>query len=291
MARRKKPPQPESKVLSIEDLRTGIRKLQKRIDELSQFDVSVIEERFDSKASALKDKINSTLADIFGRDTPEYNDHSIWSLDTLPLVAGGPEHPINVVREAYQKGINDAVTRLSGLKDTLEEKLEDLEERPSSSVTLRPEREPPGNRKVFIVHGHDELAKQTVARFVSQLDLTPIILHEQPNKGRTIIEKLEAHTSVDFAIVLLTPDDIGYPANDKSKKSTRARQNVLLELGLFIGVLGRSRVCALYKRGVEIPSDYQGVLFTPMDDAGAWKLSLAREIKQAGVDIDMNKAL
>jgi predicted nucleotide-binding protein len=289
MARRKQPPQPESKVLTADDLRTGIRKLQRRIDDLTQFDVSVIEERFDSKASALTDKINSTLADIFGRDTPEYNHHSIWSLDTLPL--GGPKHPINVVREAYQKGINDAVTRLVGIKETLEEKLEDLEESTPSPGSSMPEREPPGNGKVFIVHGHDELAKQTVARFMSQLDLTPVILHEQPNEGRTIIEKLEAHTSVDFAVVLLTPDDIGYLVNAESKKQPRARQNVLLELGLFIGVLGRPRVCALYKQGVEIPSDYQGVLFTEMDDAGAWKLSLAREIRQTGIDVDMNKAL
>lgn len=291
MTRKKQPSQPESKTLSEEELRVGIRKLQRRIKDLSEFDVATIEERFDSKASALTDKINSTLADIFGRNTPEYNDHSIWSLDTLALTAGGPKHHINVIREAHQKGINNAVTKLTGIRETLEEKLEDLVVDSRVSVSAESNRKLPGNREIFIVHGHDELAKQTVARFLSQLDLRPIILHEQPNKGRTIIEKLEAHTLVDFAVVLLTPDDIGYPINDESKKSNRARQNVLLELGMFLGVLGRARVCALYKESVEIPSDYQGVLFTSMDDAGAWKLTLAREIKQAGIDIDMNEAL
>jgi predicted nucleotide-binding protein len=276
MARRKQPPQPDSKILSGEDLRVGIRKLQRRIDDLNGFDVSAIEERFDSKGTALTNKINSTLADIFGRDTSEYKDHSVWSLDTLPLVMGGRDYHVSEIRAAYQKGINDAITKLTSVREMLEEKLEDFAEEGASSADDDIERRPPGNRQIFVVHGHDDLAKQTVARFISQLDLTPIILHEQPNKGRTIIEKLEAHTSVDFAVVLLTPDDIGYPINDETKKSKRARQNVLLELGLFLGILGRARVCALYKGDVEIPSDYQGVLFTLMDDAGACGCGMGR---------------
>ena len=291
MAKKKQHEQPASKVLSADDLKTGIRQLERRINDLSTFDVSTIEERFDSKATALTDKINSILADIFGHGTPEYNNYSIWSLDTLPIVVGESEHPMHVVRNAYQKGINDAITRLTSLRETLEEKLEDIGETAASAGAITANRKLPGNREIFIVHGHDELAKQTVARFVSQLDLKPIILHEQPNRGKTIIEKLESHSLVDFSVVLLTPDDIGYPANDESKKTKRARQNVILELGLFLGVLGRERVCALYTGDVEIPSDYQGVLFIPMDDAGAWKLTLAREMKQAGIGIDMNKAI
>jgi len=151
---------------------------------------------------------------------------------------GGPKYPIDEIRVAYQKGINGAITKLTSLRETLEEKLADLEDEESGQVVTESDRNPPGN-KVFIAHGHDEVAKQIVARFVSQLDLEPIILHEQPNCGRTIIEKLEAHTLVDFAVVLLTPDDVGYPADDATKQSKRARQNVILELGLFLGVLGR----------------------------------------------------
>jgi predicted nucleotide-binding protein len=141
------------------------------------------------------------------------------------------------------------------------------------------------------VHGHDELAKQKVARFVDQLDLTPVILHEQPSEGKTVIEKLETHSAVDFAVVLLTPDDVGYPADQQNQAKPRARQNVILELGLFLGTLGRNRVCALYKGNVEIPSDYLGVVYVQMDDAEGWKLSLAREIRQAGVDVDLNKVI
>jgi predicted nucleotide-binding protein len=124
------------------------------------------------------------------------------------------------------------------------------------------------------------------------LDLNLIILHEQPNKGRTIIEKFQDYSDVAFAIVLLTADDRGGIADSQyDSQSLRARQNVIFELGYFIGKLGRNRVCALYSEGVEIPSDYSGVLFIKFDEAGAWRLAVAKEIKAAGIDIDMNKAL
>ncbi len=95
-----------------------------------------------------------------------------------------------------------------------------------------------------------------------------------------------------FAVVLLTADDIGKPVSaDDDSISSSARQNVTFELGYFIGRLGRKRVCALYEENVEIPSDYSGVLYIQLDNSGAWKLQLAREIKAAGIPIDMNLAL
>lgn len=291
MARKSRNELPPSKMLSLEDLTVGIKKLDRRIDDLKSFDVSTISERFDAKIKALTDKIKSTIADIFGRDTAEYRAYSIWSLETLPLSTLGREHPLPVVQEAYQKGITDAITKLKGLRETLEEKLQDLEPQPVSAGELTNRSIPLGNRQVFIVHGHDELAKETVARFISQIELEPLILHEQPNRGRTIIEKLEAHIAVAFAVILLTPDDVGYPANSPNDPKARARQNVILELGLFLGVLGRQRVCALCKGDVDVPSDYHGVLYITMDDAGSWKLQLAREIKHAGIEVDMNKVM
>ena len=140
------------------------------------------------------------------------------------------------------------------------------------------------SKDIFIVHGHDEAAKQEVARFIKILGLQAIILHEQPDKGRTIIEKLEDHTEVGFAVILLTPDDMGHPKGEPDKAKPRARQNVVLDLGYLIGKLGRSSVCALMKGDIEIPSDYAGVLYESMDNAGAWKLTLAREIRAAGID-------
>lgn len=146
------------------------------------------------------------------------------------------------------------------------------------------------SRKVFVVHGHDEAAKHTVARFLSQLQLDPIILAEQPNAGKTIIEKLETFSDVGFAVVLLTADDVGAAKAHSDKLQPRARQNVILELGYFMSRLGRDRVCALCQAGVERPSDYDGVVYTPLDESGAWKFALAKEIKNAGIDVDMNLA-
>jgi predicted nucleotide-binding protein len=143
---------------------------------------------------------------------------------------------------------------------------------------------------IFIVHGHDEASKQAIARFIEKLGLKAIILQERPNEGHTIIEKFEKHVAnVGFAIVLMTPDDVGASAKEKDKLNTRARQNVILELGFFLGKLGRKRVCTLYKEGVEIPSDYKGVLFIPMDTNNSWQLPLAKEIKATGIQIDLNK--
>ena len=144
------------------------------------------------------------------------------------------------------------------------------------------------NNRVFIVHGHDEAAMQTVARCVEKLGLEALILHEQANEGRTIIEKFEDCADVDFVVVLLTPDDVGASSQDQDSLQPRARQNVILELGFFLGRLGRDRVCALHKDEVEIPSDFSGVLWVPMDSGGAWRLILAREMKAAGFDVDLN---
>jgi predicted nucleotide-binding protein/CheY-like chemotaxis protein len=142
---------------------------------------------------------------------------------------------------------------------------------------------------IFIVHGHDDEAKETVARFIEKLGGRAVILHEQPNAGRTIIEKFEHHANVAFAIVLLTPDDVG-GKNAKALKQ-RARQNVVFELGFFFAKLGRNKVCALHKEDVEIPSDIQGVIYTPMDKAGAWRTALARELKAAGIPLDYTKVI
>lgn len=146
------------------------------------------------------------------------------------------------------------------------------------------------SKKVFIVHGHDGEARETVARFLGNTGFDPIILNEQANKGRTIIEKVEANADVGFAVVLLTPDDMGR-AKDKTELEPRARQNVLLELGYFMARLGRDKVCALRRGEVSIPSDFAGVVWEEMDSAGGWRQRLARELEAAGHAIDWNKVM
>ena len=150
------------------------------------------------------------------------------------------------------------------------------------------------NNNVFIVHGHDEAMKEAVARTVEKLGLNAIVLHEKPNQGKTIIEKFTEYSEVGFAIVLLSPDDISSSQHDLSeKKSFRARQNVIFELGFFVGKLGRDRVISLYRQteGFEIPSDYSGVVFIPFDEYHRWQLDIIRELKAAGYKLDANKLL
>ena len=148
------------------------------------------------------------------------------------------------------------------------------------------------SQKVFIVHGHDEAAKSAVARFVERLGLDAVILDEQPSEGLTIIEKFEKHAgSANFAIVLITPDDIGASIEKKDDLKLRARQNVIFELGYFFHALGRKGVCTLYKKGVELPSDIYGVVYVLMDEFDAWQLPLTREMKVAGLSVDANKLL
>lgn len=146
----------------------------------------------------------------------------------------------------------------------------------------------PSSNKIFIVHGHDELALQTLARFLEKLKLEVIILKEQPNQGRTIIEKYEASAAeVGFAVVLMTPDDVGAAMNTNTT-AQRARQNVIFELGYFAGKLGRGRVCLVRKGNVEIPSDLFGVVYTEMDDGEGWKHALVKELKAASIPFDAN---
>jgi predicted nucleotide-binding protein len=149
------------------------------------------------------------------------------------------------------------------------------------------------SRRVFIVHGHDESLPDKVWRILNELDLEPIILAEQHDESLTIIEKFERYADVWYAVVLLTPDDIGASKADPESKKDRARQNVILELGFFMGILGRSNVCVLHKGNIEKPSDINGVLYLPVDDAGAWRDKLGRRLKKAGqavgIEIDMNK--
>lgn len=194
----------------------------------------------------------------------------------------------------------DQTSKKINMLKSLAERLDLIAEVPvvSSRTSLlgRPSMDMATNNKVFLVHGQDDEAKSIVARFVERCGLKAVILHEQADLGRTIIEKFEQEADVGFAIILLTPDDVGglRDAGDvlssKALKA-RARQNVVLELGYFLGRLGRSRVCALRKGDTELPSDISGVVYTPLGADDGWKMKLARELKAAGYEIDLNKAL
>ncbi|HDX9549358.1 TPA: nucleotide-binding protein [Bacillus thuringiensis] len=126
------------------------------------------------------------------------------------------------------------------------------------------------NTKVFIVHGHDDNLKQQLEIFLNGIGIKPVVLHREANEGLTVLEKFEKHSDVQYAFVLLTPDDIGCSVKERAKSveeySFRARQNVIFELGFFIGKLGRAKVCTLYKEGVELPNDISGLVYQKVND-------------------------
>jgi predicted nucleotide-binding protein len=192
-------------------------------------------------------------------------------------------------RMNLQRG-RDGVRRFEGI-ETFEQylaKRTTLTRMFSGQIAMQTKQIKPASRKVFIVHGHDTEARETVARFINKFGLQPIILDEQPNEGKTVIEKFETHSDVHFAVVLMTPDDLGTSKNKPQDLKPRARQNVILELGYFVAKLGRDRVCCLNKGNIEIPSDYHGVVYIPMD-VGDWRFQVAKEMKRAFKDIDLNK--
>jgi len=199
----------------------------------------------------------------------------------LDQIAG--EYPVGT---AWQITFEHQVAFLEGV-------LLDLttEATPADSSVARSRSTPGQPRRVFVVHGRDEAAKEGVARYLSNLGLDPLILHEQASGSKGVLEKLEAFSAVAFAVVLLTPDDQGRLADQEALSQPRARQNVIFELGYFIGKLGRSRVCALYKTGVELPSDYGGIVYIEFDAQGAWRTKLAQELVHAGLQIRLDALL
>ncbi len=294
MARAKPPislinPKLELKPAAIQ---RGITRLAERITELENFDVSQLNDEGDSpKLLALSTSIQDSLERCFGENTSVY--YRFSSATQLHFSPGywNDDYPR---RNDYVKGteenIQQSILMLVEAQRTLREDLADHEHAATSENPVVVDNAQRAlSRKVFVVHGHDDAAMHGLARFLEELGLEAIILKEQPDQGRTIIEKFEdSATDVGFAVVLLTPDDLGGSVKSDTPNA-RARQNVIFELGFFAGKLGRGRVCLLRKGQVEIPSDLYGVIYTDMDPADGWKAKLVGELKAAKLDFDANR--
>lgn len=174
---------------------------------------------------------------------------------------------------------------LRSCKAIFETYLEDLADESNADLQDTTTTKSANMDKVFIVHGHDGELKEAVARVIEKQKIETIILSEQVNKSRTIIEKFEEHSDVGGAICLFTADDMGRAQKD-SLDRTRARQNVVLETGYFMGKLGRDHVVILADEGIEMPSDLSGVVYTSAEN---WKIDLLKELKAMGYTIDFNK--
>jgi predicted nucleotide-binding protein len=191
--------------------------------------------------------------------------------------------------ESFFRGRDRALARIQAAIERVEEIATNVDDAAPADQLGSAAVEP--SLEIFIVHGHDEAAKYEVARVIDRAGLAPVILHEQPNQGRTIIEKFEDHGSaVGFAVAIFSPDDVG--GSDKDHLQPRARQNVVGEFFWFAGNMGRRRVCALVKGNVEMPSDFAGVLPIEMDAHGLWKSKLLTELDAAGYkDLRWKQAL
>lgn len=253
-----------------------IKLIQNLIDEIENLPL-----RNEMELDAFKRRAEMIIRKIFGDSSPYLKDLKFISFHPGIYYSGMEQSEYN---ESWSKG----KSKMLNLFKTIEEDLT-----LDANKIIKKDRTKLSN-KIFIVHGHNEEIKQAVARTVEKIGLKSIILHEQPNKGRTIIEKFEDYSDVNFAIVLLSPDDIAY-SKDKppEDKEFRARQNVIFELGFFVGKLGREHVFILYKEeeNFEIPSDYSGICYTPYDNKGQWRFDLIRELNSCGYNVDANKLI
>jgi predicted nucleotide-binding protein len=265
-----------------------------------EFKTQIIEQISQGKQLSSKNIINEQQ---LAETEKEYD---IWNSYNAELLKASFNNPINEYRSSYEnsgmmigvagvmrgESIHHPQHRFTTLKERLDAKVSNLEillakvnlipstVEPMKSLTTTSDNGS-SNDTVFIIHGHDEEMKKAVQLFLSRAGLKDIVLHEQPDLNRTVIEKLiEEGRPAAYVIALLSPDDV------QADGTVRARQNVVLEIGYFIGKLGREKVRLLRKGDVVIPSDLQGILYENYDDAGAWRIKLLKEMKAVGLPID-----
>ena len=227
----------------------------------------------DADFQAWKTKAERFLIKKFGKDSLEYTKFEKTHFSLTVFYSGIPDSEFV---EACRRGLETT-------KAVFLTYLEEIEVEKVDTTPLKVYN--PTYEKVFIVHGHDGELKEAVARIIEKQGINAIILSEQANKGRTIIEKFEDYSDVGGAICLFTADDYGRAKTDETD-NTRARQNVVLETGYFMGKLGRDHVVLLADQNIEMPSDLSGVVYT---DTTKWEIDLLKELKEMGYTVDFNK--
>ena len=289
MAKRRKSSTPQSANLTVDDMNNALVRLEKRLDDLREFDPGTIESRSDPKIEVLENAIDEFLTTTFGHGSVEYYRYDTAArIDTASISMYGT--PISEVIQGLYHGKKKAIEILEGIKKTFTEEIE-LAIPKQTNERKKLTNSKPKSREVFVIHGTDHGTRDKVARFLEKIELSPVILDEAASKGRTIHQKFRDHSQVVFAVALFTPDDVGGPADDSAHMKPRPRQNVVYELGYFSAKLGDGNVCVLHSNEVEILSDLSGVVYIPLDQSDAWKFLLARELKAAGIEVDMNKSI
>ena len=249
------------------DFQKKLIKLYNEIDELKGKNSSS-----DSDFKAWKTDVQLCLSGLYGEKSIQLKNFN--GRPFSPIVIGGNTdwhgpyvRDLETTQKEFQRYIDDF---------EVDEKSNDKKKKRTS------------NNRVFIIHGHDGELKAKVARRLEQQDIEAIILSEQVNRGKTIIEKLEKYSDVQVAIALFTQDDIGAAKDEKGCEKFRARQNVVFEAGYFMGYLGRENIIIIMDDDVEIPGDLSGMVYTSKDN---WEFEMLKELNAAGIKIDMNKLL
>ena len=265
--------------------------IQSLVDQLQE-----LPHRDEAKEDSLRRRGELIIRKVFGSSSKYLSD--LAGISFYPLSVSYINLASNEPRydASWGEGASEMINLLKTMKEDLElpeslgqypnAKVDSLREAGDSGRT-----DPPISTRIFLVHGHDDEMRETIARALERLDLRVVILREQPNQGRTVIEKFSDYSDVGYAVVALSPDDMGYDRDAESSEARpRARQNVIFELGFFVGKLGRHKVFVLYREsdGFEMPSDYSGVLYMPYNPSGNWKFELVRELKAAGYNVDAN---
>jgi len=234
--------------------------------------------------STWRQDVQVALSQYFGRPSLQLEQFDKIRFGPGMFYTGMPD---STFIESRREGLQNATGLLKSRIDEIDEEMEaaDFPVSEQKSEVLKIQ----DKLRVFLVHGQNHGLKDTIARYIEKIGLDPIILHEQPNKGKTLIEKFEAYADVGCAVVLLTADDTGSSKQAPTEVEDRARQNVVFEMGFFVGSLGRTHTIALLEKGVKKPSDIDGLVYIPLDD-DSWKLLLVRELKAAGMQVDANRA-
>lgn len=193
---------------------------------------------------------------------------------------------------SYDESMESSINSLEGICGRLHlyDRVSEVSQHASTNKDVSDNPSPSSTKHVFIVHGRDDESRYQVALFVKELGLNDIMLDRQPDEGIiAILDKFEREAKkADFAIALLTPDDVGALKNEaETQLNSRPRQNVVFELGYFISALGRQKVCLLIKGEIENPSDLDGMLYKRMD-GDEWKLKVARDMQKAELPVDLN---
>lgn len=253
---------------------TNYQKFKELYDEIESLEDWKMD-AFSPAFKAWKSKTERFLINYFGKESYEVSHFNAVEFKFSMYAPG------RTAADYFQKCQN-GLEECKGVFETYLHEMENEEQSPEKLLISKNVR---SFQKVFIIHGHDHALKQEVARIIEKQGIEAVILSEQANGGKTIIEKIEENSDVGAAICLFTGDDYGR-AKDATSENLRARQNVVFEAGYFMGKLGRGNVILIASPDIEIPSDLQGVVYTNKD---MWQTDVLRELKAIGYNVDFNK--